>query len=294
MKKLLITGASGFLGWYLCEAAHQAGWQVFGVSYQKAIAPVHYPIYPLDLTDFVAVREYMTELQPDAVIHAAALSQPNACQMQPEQSYQINVIAAINLAGLCADAGVPFVFTSSEQVFDGESAPYRESDRPNPLNLYGEHKALAEVGILQRHPTAAIARMPLMYGASPYAPSFLQPFVAKLKAGERLDVFVDEWRSPVSGVDAAAGILLALEQVQGIVHLGRIVHLGGKERISRAQFGERLVEQLGLPPSLLNPCQQADVPMAAPRAKDLSLESAIAFGLGYAPRSIRENLQTFL
>jgi dTDP-4-dehydrorhamnose reductase len=288
MKKLLITGASGFLGWYLCEAAHQAGWQVLGVSYQKAIAPVHYQICPLDLTDFVAVREFVTELQPDAVIHAAALSQPNACQTQPEQSYQINVIAAINLAGLCADAGIPFVFTSSEQVFDGESAPYRESDRPNPLNLYGEHKALAEVGILQRHPTAAIARLPLMYGASPYAPSFLQPFVAKLKAGERLTVFVDEWRSPVSGEDAATGILLALEQVRGIVHLG------GTERISRAQFGERLIERLELPPSLLHPCRQADVPMAAPRGKDLSLESAIAFSLGYAPRSIREGLQTLL
>jgi dTDP-4-dehydrorhamnose reductase len=286
MKKLLITGASGFLGWYLCEAAYQSGWQVFGTSHRHAIAPPHHTILPLDLTDFTAVRQCFDDLHPDAVIHAAAMSQPNACQTQPDLSHQINVIASLNLAGLCADAGKPLLFTSSEQVFDGEQAPYSEGDSVNPLNLYGEQKVLAEIGILQRHPTAAIARMPLMYGFSPYAPSFLQPFIATLKAGERLNLFVDEWRSPVHGADAAAGILLALAQVQGMIHLG------GKERLSRSAFGQILVEQLNLPQTLIHLCHQADLPMAAPRAKDLTLDSAIAFGLGYAPQSVAEGLRS--
>jgi dTDP-4-dehydrorhamnose reductase len=283
MKKLLITGASGFLGWHLCQVAQQ-NWEVYGLyhSHPLAMSGIH-PIQ-MDLTDFQALQSLFQQIQPDAVIHTAAQSSPNLCQTQPEASYAINVAASINLAELCANAAIPYVFTSTDLVFDGRNAPYRESDRVCPVNRYGEHKVAAEQGILAHYPAAAVCRMPLMFGAAPTAPSFIQPFIQQLRSHQILKLFTDEIRTPVGGFTAAQGLLLALEKVQGIIHLG------GKERISRYDFGQLMVEILELPGEKILPCRQADVPMAAPRPPDVSMDSSLAFSLGYQTQTIREEL----
>lgn len=283
MKKLLITGASGFLGWHLCQMARST-WQIYGIYHTHFIQLPGATLLSTDLTDFQAIKDLFQTIQPDAVIHAAAMSQPNQCQTNPA-SYSINVTASCNIAGLCADAEIPCVFTSSEQVFDGLNPPYCETDSVCPINVYGEQKVAAETGMLERCPKVAICRMPLMFGAAPYAQSFIQPFIERLRTGQVLNLFVDEVRTPVSGTSAAQGILLALEkQIHGLLHLG------GRERLSRYEFGLLLIETLQLTNIKLNPCYQTDVPMAAPRAPDLSLDSSLAFSLGYQPGLVKEEL----
>ncbi len=295
MKKLLITGASGFLGWHLCQLA-QKTWQVHGICHSQAIssrylqgvALPHIPAIALDLTDLAALKTQFQILKPDAVIHTAAISSPNACQENPTLSYAINVNTSWCLAELSAAAQIPYLFTSSEQVFNGLNPPYRETDPVCPINRYGEQKAAAEVGILERHPAATVCRMPLMYGVAP-RPSFIQPFIETLKAGQPLNLFTDEIRNPVSGIAAAQGLLMALEkQVTGYLHLG------GKERRSRYEMGLLLVDILQIKNAELNACRQADVEMSAPRPPDTSLDSSLAFSLGYAPRSMREELRDLL
>jgi dTDP-4-dehydrorhamnose reductase len=120
---------------------------------------------------------------------------------------------------------------------------------------------------------------------TPTAKSFIQPFIQTLKEKKELSLFIDEFRTPVSGTTAAKGLLLALEKVNGIIHLG------GKERISRYDFGQLLVEIFQLPAVGLKSCRQQDVKMAAPRPSDVSLDSSKAFALGYQPLSVREELQ---
>lgn len=284
MSKLLITGASGFLGWHLCQLT-QWQWQVYGTYHSHAVEIPNVTLLSIDLTDFEAIKQLVRTLQPDAIIHTAALSSPNACQSDPSTSYQVNVTASCDLAGLSADAGIPYVFTSSEQVFDGSNPPYREADPVCPINVYGEHKVAAEVGILSRCPDATICRMPLMFGAAPVASSFIQPWIKALRAGQSLDLFTDEIRNPVSGFDAAQGILLALEQIKGQIHLG------GQESLSRYELGHLLAEVLDLTEAKLNPKLQAEVKMAAPRPLDVSLDSSFAFSLGYQPARVREALQ---
>ena len=125
-----------------------------------------------------------------------------------------------------------------------------------------------------------------MFGAAPpNASSFLQPFIQTLRDGRELKLFVDEIRTPVSGTTAAKGLLLALEKVQGYLHLG------GKERISRYEFGRLMVEIFNLPSTSLKPSRQKDVTMSASRPADVSLNSTKAFSMGYAPLSIREELE---
>ncbi len=285
MKKLLITGASGFLGWHLCQEA-QKQWEVYGTYHSHALKLPGINIQPVNLTNFSDLKRLFAEIQPQAVIHTAAQSQPNYCQTHPQESQAINVTASGNIAGLCADYGIPCAFTSTDLVFDGLNPPYKETDPVCPVNTYGEQKVMAEMGMLERYPMTAVCRMPLMFGqATPTATSFIQPFIATLKAGKELNLFIDEFRTPVSGITAAQGILLALEKINGRIHLG------GKERISRYEFGQLLVKVFQLPETLLKSCRQQDVKMAAPRPADVSLDSSQAFALGYQPLSIKAELE---
>jgi dTDP-4-dehydrorhamnose reductase len=292
MKKLLITGVSGFLGWNLSQLARQ-DWQIYGTYFSHLLDITGINLCKVDLTDFLVVKKLFLEIKPDAVIHLAAQSQPNFCQKNPELSYKVNVSSTVNLAQLSAEFQIPFLFTSTDLVFDGNHAPYKESDRVSPINLYGEHKAQAEQEILKVYPDSIICRMPLMFGIpSPCSQSFIQPFIQTLKVGKSLSLFKDEMRSPVSGKTASEGMLLALEKCRG-----EIIHLGGKESISRYQFGLLMAEKLGLPTDKITACFQADVPMAAPRPRDVSLNSSKAYSLGYNPPSLGEefkNLKAYL
>lgn len=282
--KLLVTGASGFLGWNLCQLAADH-WQVYGTYSSRLVEIPGTTLLKLDLTDRAQLKALFQDLQPDAVIHLAAQSSPNVCEKQPEESYRVNVTASCEIAGFCAEADIPCVFTSTDLVFDGKQAPYRESDPVSPLSRYGEQKVAAESGMLDRYPKTAVCRMPLMFGlASSHASSFIQPFIQTLRAGQDLRLFTDEFRTPASGKTAAQGLLLALENVQGLIHLG------GKERISRYEFGQLMVDIWELPATGLKACRQQDVKMAAPRPPDVSLDSTKAFALGYAPLSLREEL----
>lgn len=284
MKKLLVTGASGFLGWNICHLA-QEKWQVYGTYSSHQIKSPEINFIKIDLTDFSALKSLFETIKPAAVIHAAAQSQPNFCQQYPEQSYSINVTASLNIAGLCSDLSIPCVFTSTDLVFDGNHPFYKETDPVSPISIYGEQKVKAEVVMRQRHPQTLICRMPLMFGqSSPHSGSFIQGFIQSLKAGKDLNLFIDEFRTPTSGMTAAKGLLMALEIPENILHLG------GKERISRYEFGRLMAEILELPLEKIQPGHQRDVKMSAPRPADVSLDSTKAIKFGYNPLSIREEL----
>jgi dTDP-4-dehydrorhamnose reductase len=284
MQKLLITGASGFLGWNLCQLARER-WEVCGTYDRQPIAIADVRTESLDLTNFDSVRAYIERVAPDAIIHTAAASSPNFCQANPELSARINVGASQLLAELCATANIPLVFTSTDLVFDGTKAPYREIDPVAPLNIYGEQKVAAERAILTAYPQSTICRMPLMFGnAPPTATSFIQPWIKALRTGEVLNLFVDEFRTPVSANTAAQGLLMALNA------RSEIINLGGKERISRYEFGRLMAEIWGFSRSLLAPISQKDLQMAAPRAADVSLDSSKAIALGYNIPSLRDEI----
>lgn len=283
--KILITGASGFLGWNLCQEA-KANWQVYGTYFSQPVTIPQTALYKIDLRDYEQLKQFVATIKPDAVVHTAAASKPNFCQTNPEESYSINVTASVNLACICAEYNIPLAFTSTDLVFDGKNPPYPETNPVSPICYYGEQKVTAEREMLAIYPATAICRMPLMFGLpSPVANSFLQGFITNLKAGKELDLFTDEFRTPVSAIIAAKGLLLAIEK-----RVNGLLHLGGKERISRYEFGLLLAEILNCDRFLIRSVKQQEIVMVAPRSPDTSLDSSKAFTLGYQPRSIREEL----
>jgi dTDP-4-dehydrorhamnose reductase len=284
-KKLLITGGSGFLGWNLCRAAKES-WEVFGTVFSHKTDIPGCRKVCVDITNYNALTKIFNEIKPDAVIHTAAESQPNYCQNNPYETYTINVQATISIAGLCADKNIPLAFTSSDLVFDGLNPPYSEKDPVSPVNTYGEQKVKAEIEIAKRYPRAAICRMPLMFGdPSPASNSFLQPILSNLKNGKQTTLFTDEYRTPASALTAAKGLLWAVDNFSGTIHLG------GKERVSRFEFGIKVAEYCGFDKALIKPIFQKSISMPAPRSPDVSLDSSKAFKMGYSPLPLVEEFK---
>lgn len=284
-KRLLITGASGFLGWNLCQEAKDK-WEIYGTVHSHPVTIKGINIIRIDLTDHNELKKAYHEIRPDAVIHTAAAASPNYCQANRAEAKKINIDASLYIAGLCADYKIPCVFSSTDSVFNGLTPPYKEDAPVSPINIYGEQKALAEEGMLKRYPATAVCRMPLMFGhPSPVSASFIQPMIKAMREGAELKLFTDEYRTPVSGITAAVGLLLALEKVNGIIHLG------GKERISRYDFGKLVQNLLGLRNAVMTPCLQKDVAMPAPRPPDLSLDSSKAVRLGYKQQTLADELK---
>ena len=285
MKKLLVTGASGFLGWNICQFVKRE-WEIFGTVFTHPVEIQGVNIRRIDLIDFSELKKLFRSIQPDAVIHTAAISDPNYCQLNREESNKINVDVSINIAGLCADAVIPCVFTSTDLVFNGLNAPYREEAPVCPINFYGEQKVLAEEGMRKTYPKSTVCRMALMFGVScSHANSFIQPMIKAVREGRVLPLFIDEFRTPLSVDSAVQGIFLALEKISGILHLG------GGERVSRYDFGKLMMNTLNMPNARLLPCGQKDVVTAAPRPPDVSLDSSKAFAVGFKPLSLAEELK---
>ena len=281
---MLITGASGFLGWHLCNRA-KVEWEVFGAWHSHPVDIAGVKPIRINLTAFSDLKKVFGELKPTAVIHLAAISNINFCQQDKTDSYKINTEASVNIAGICSDLQIPCLFASSDLVFDGQNAPYCETDEPSPVNAYGEQKVLAETGMRRRCPSVVICRMPLMFGeAGSAATSFIQPMIKSMESGKDLKLFTDEFRTPLSGNDAAEGLMLALEQ------LPDLIHLGGTERISRFEFGKLLAAIFNQPDARLIPCRQADLELAAPRPADVSLDSTRANRLGFQPATLTDAL----
>lgn len=256
--KLLITGATGFLGSNLLRVA-QERWHTVGAYHQTSRR--HAQLFfgesdngRIDLGDFGEAKAMMAEVQPAAVIHAAALTDLDFCEQYPDDSLRINMHAAINLAALSGDKDIPFVFTSTELVFDGTQGPYAEDDPPTPINVFGEHKALAEEGILTANADALICRLPLLLGFSPMGrATFLYRMIAAMRAGREVTLFGDAIRTPVSVAVAAQGLLQlagsGFEDDVNIAETDRVsgrFHLGGRDRISIYELGLQALRILGL------------------------------------------------
>ena len=284
-RKLLVTGISRFLGNCIAEL-DQKDWSITGVYNSHPIQHPNINTVKVNLCENEAIENLFYKIQPDALIHLAALSDANFCEQHPEISEQVNVDTSVRLAQLCQKHSIPMVFSSTDLVFAGTDAPYSESSETKPLSIYGKHKQQAEQKLLNVYPDVCIARLPVMFGLPQWGNSFMSSWINNLKENKRTFAFTDEYRTKVSGKTAVKGLFLLLnKKVNGIWHLG------GRERISRYDFAVLMAEVFGLRTELIQASRQADVQMAAARPSDVSLDSSRAFELGYDPPTIREELK---
>ncbi len=267
--RVLVTGASGHLGSYLLRECRRRGDSVVAWSGRRQGELFGWPLRPIDLTEADAVAAAFHDARPEVVVHTAALTVVSDCQREPERAERINACGSAILAELADRAKIPLLHVSTDMVFDGERAPYREGDAVAPLSIYGRTKVEAERAVLAC-PRHRVVRLPLLFGPTlTDRPSFFDRQVSALRQGERLPLFHDEWRTPLS-LQTAARALLALAGSDSV----GVLHLGGPERVSRLEMGQRLAAFLGCDSTGIMPTSRTSVAAVEPRPADLSLDSS--------------------
>ncbi len=266
--RLLITGASGNLGGYLLQALAGTSERVTAWSGVRSGELFGIALQPVPLTERDTVVRAFRQAQPEIVFHSAAMSSMVECARHPEPAYAINAGGTAVLAELAAATRARLLLVSTDLVFDGEKGDYREEDSPSPLSVYGRTKHAAEQAVLAQ-PGAVVARVSLLFGPSVAGrPAFFDEQLRRLRAGEQLTCFADEWRSPVSLLDAARALIaLARSDYTGLVHLG------GPERLSRLEMAQRLAVYLRVDPALLAASSRTTAG-GEPRPRDTSLNSS--------------------
>jgi dTDP-4-dehydrorhamnose reductase len=259
LKTVWITGAGGLIGSYLVRSAPRLAPDATVVALTRE---------RLDLTDASAVRAALRLQHPQLIIHCAALSRSPECEANPALAWKLNAKVTALLAALAAD--IPLFFLSTDLVFDGRTGNYDEAAPVNPLSVYAETKAAAEL-IIRANPKHTVIRTSLNGGASPTGDrGFNEQMRRAWQAGQTLRLFTDEFRCPIAAeVTARAVWELAARNEPGLYHVA------GSERLSRWQIGRLLAARWpelnpGIEPASLKEYA------GAPRAPDTSLNCAKA------------------
>jgi dTDP-4-dehydrorhamnose reductase len=265
--RILLTGASGQLGGYLLREIVTSSLPVAAWSGSQSGRLFGVELQPVDLADADRVSAAFRQAAPTAVIHAAAMTAVSQCLRNPDKARQVNIEGSALLAELAKKMGARLLFVSTDLAFDGEKGSYREQDPTAPLSLYGRTKVAAEKAVLAV-PRAIVLRVSLLFGPSIVGrPYFFDEQVAALRQGRPLTLFTDEWRTPLSLAVAARTVLMILRS-----DTVGVLHLGGPERMSRLEMGQRLAAYLGADPSLIVAAPRSSVPAPEPRPRDTSLD----------------------
>ncbi|OGV52778.1 MAG: hypothetical protein A2X49_09500 [Lentisphaerae bacterium GWF2_52_8] len=294
-KRILITGAGGFLGHNLLKQFTRAGgFEVFGAyltgkpdaeAYGGRQAPV---LFQNDLADFSGTAALLRDISPDAIIHAAAMTGVEDCERDREKAGTINCLSAGPFIEYSNKTGAALVFTSTDLVFSGDKGNYTEKDETGPLNHYARTKLACEKLISSGCRNHYILRVALLYGrGNGKKGSFLKWMEDTLKSGKKLTLFTDQYRTPLLADDAAEMILRLIK----ILPAKRLFHFGGAQRLSRHQFGVEFCSVFGYNTEQLEPRKMEELPGFLPRPRDCSLDiSSTVRILGIRPHTCREGL----
>ena len=290
--KILLTGSNGLLGQKLVALLReQPGVALVATSRGPNRLADRYPdlcYRALDVTDAAQVRQVLAREQPTHVIHAAALTNVDECELHRAACWLQNVTAVAHLVAGCARHGIHLTHLSTDFIFSGDAGPLAEDAVPAPINFYGESKLAAERLVQASAGRWAIARTVLVYGvAHRYGRTNLVLWVRDaLRAGQPIKVVSDQWRTPTLAEDLAQGCwLLARQAAQGIYHLS------SDELLTPYDVALRVADYFGLDAGLIEKVDASTFSQPARRpARTGFLIGKARRELGYRPHTLAEGL----
>ncbi|RZL14271.1 MAG: SDR family oxidoreductase, partial [Hymenobacter sp.] len=243
----------------------------------------------LDVTDPAQVQQVLTQEQPSHVIHTAALTQVDDCELNQAACWTQNVTATEYLAAACAQLNIHLTHLSTDFIFNGEDSLLTEEAQPDPISHYGASKLAAEQAVQRTAGLRwAIARTVLVYGttAAGGRSNIVLWVRDSLRKNQKIKVVDDQWRTPTLAEDLAQGCwLLARQSAQGIYHLS------GRELLTPYQMAQQVAATFGLDAALLErvDSQVFVQPARRPPRTGFRIDKAER-ELGYQPHSFAEGL----
>lgn len=290
-KNILVTGSNGLLGQKITEkvlADRRVNLIATNRGSNKYPIKEGYVYEPMDILDKEQVSAVLRKYRPDALIHAAAMTNVDMCHEQNEACWDLNVKATAFLASLCETLGIHFIYVSTDFVFDGLNGPYEEGDEPKPVSFYGESKLEGERVAQQMKGDWAIVRTILVYGILKDMSRSNIVLWAKgaLEKGSPIHVVNDQWRMPTLAEDLAGACLLIVEhKAKGIYHIA------GKDMMSIAELVRRVALFWNLDDRLIKEVSSVTLAQEAkrPQKTGFILDKAMT-DLNYQPHSFEEGL----
>lgn len=286
--KVLITGGSGLLGQFL-NIEFSKHFDILSIYNSEPGNTVLFNRAKVDITNFNEMESVFQTFSPSIVFHTAAVSNPKyADQMPPQNVFNINVNATKNIAELCDLYKAKMFYTSTDLVYAGyRGSMLTESAKLIPISLYAETKLMGEVKIKETFDNYVILRTALLYGlAHPPRINFFHQMVDKLKVGEEVFLFDDQYRTPLSFKEAAR---IAVKLIDTDIK-EEIINYAGATRLSRFELGEQVCEYLNLDKALLIPIKMDDKPDYHP-VVDVSLDTNKLRALGIKQLSLYESFE---
>jgi dTDP-4-dehydrorhamnose reductase len=253
----VVVGAGGTLGAALCDELPRAGWRL-GAALTRS---------ECDLRDEAAVRGVLGRLRPTAVFNAAAYTDVDRAELEPELAYTVNARGAETVARAAAAVGAVVVHYSTDFVFDGElSRPYDELDPPSPQGSYARSKVAGDELVAAAAPRHFVLRVGCLYGRG--GRNFPSTIVRRLRAGETVRADRERLGSPTWVRDVArVSAALARTTFHGLYHCT------AQGETSWADFGRLAAAVLGLPADRVEGVPTSALPMKAPRPRRAILDN---------------------
>ncbi|MEK7852754.1 MAG: dTDP-4-dehydrorhamnose reductase [Planctomycetota bacterium] len=281
--KILVTGARGMLGRYLVgmlsnlPVAGNVGLEVTATDREQ-----------LDITHPQNTLRFISGCKPDVIVNCAAFTNVDACETQVSDAFAVNTTGAKSVAMAGKEVGAKIVHISTDYVFDGSKMDsYGETDKPNPLSVYGKSKLEGERAIQEIADNYAILRTAWVFG--PYRRNFVTAILERGKKDRKVSVVIDQHGSPTYTADLSQAVWNVISQdVRGLYHF---TNTG---RCSRYDWAKKIFELTGEPVSVL-PVKTADYKRAAVVPQNSALNCAkYLLATGHKIRPWQEALEEYL
>lgn len=258
--KILVTGAVGMLGSALCPTLRKRGYEVCATDVDTSDERIEC----LDVRNHKLVKEIIEKINPDRVIHLAAETDVDKCELKPDHAYLTNTMGTQNVALVCQKHDIEMVYVSTIGVFDGHKPePYTEFDEPNPINVYGRSKLEGEKFVQNLLRRYYIVRAGWMVGGGPKKDKkFVGKIIRLMGKTSELKVVSDKIGSPTYTVDFSK----CLAELVETGYYG-LYHCTNKGYATRFEVAQKIVELLGRSDVTIQSVSSAYFPLPAPRAR---------------------------
>ena len=266
-KKILFTGGSGLLslGW---SVSIKDKFNVVLGLHNRNIKLANTSSQFIDLGLIDSLTSVIEDINPDVVIHTAALTNVEQCERDPELAHYVNVSLSVNVAKACQKLHAPLVHISTDHIFSGKLSLLDETAVPSPINIYAQTKAEAELKVLDINPTALVLRSNFYGWGTSYRSSFSDIIFYSLTKKKQIVLFDNIYYTPILIQSLADTVEELLNnQINGIVHVV------GDEKISKYKFGIKLAQRFNLDSDFIRSGRLEENSTLVQRPYDMSLSN---------------------